>query len=205
PYSGQLFAATPQGVYAQVNGKLELFGQGSQYYDIRTIAFMGETIFAGTWGRGVLAYNAATGVWQDAGFGDLPVLAFAVVEDSQTLVIGTSGSGIYLGHGLALSAGTSTSTEEASTDVPDGFNLKAAYPNPFNPQTTIPFELSESVNVHLAVYDLLGREISVLVDGLLPAGQHRVTFEAGQVPSGTYLIRMSAGGQHNTMPVTLIK
>lgn len=205
PYDGQLFAATPQGVYAQVNGALELFGQGSEDYDIRTIAFMGSTIFAGTWGRGVLAYNASTGIWEDAGFGDLPVLAFAVVEDSQTLVIGTSGSGIYLGHGLALSAGSSTSAEDEATDVPVGFDLKSAYPNPFNPRTTIPFELSESVNVRLAVYDLLGREVSVLVDGLLPAGQHQVAFEAGQVPSGTYLVRMAAGGEQHSMTVTLIK
>jgi uncharacterized repeat protein (TIGR01451 family) len=205
PYDGQLFAATPQGVYAQVNGKLELFGEGSEAYDVRTIAFMGDMIFAGTWGRGVLAYNASTGKWQDAGFGDLPVLAFSVHEPSQTLIIGTSGSGIFLGHGLAASSGTSTSTEDEVKDLPVGFNLKAAYPNPFNPQTTIPFELSESTDVRLAVYDLLGREVSVLADGMMTAGHHQVTFNAGQVPSGTYLVRMSAGGEHRTMTVTLLK
>ncbi|MFT4603662.1 MAG: putative repeat protein (TIGR01451 family) [Rhodothermales bacterium] len=205
PYDGQMFAATPQGVYARINGKLELFGEGSEDYDVRTIAFMGDTIFAGTWGRGVLAYNATTGKWVDAGFGDLPVLAFAVHEESQSLIIGTSGSGIFVGHGLAASSGTATATEDEVKDLPVGFSLNAAYPNPFNPRTSIPFELAESAEVRLAIYDLLGREVSVLVDGLVTAGHHQVAFDAGQVPSGTYLVRMSAGSEQRTMTVTLIK
>lgn len=205
PYDGQLFAATPQGVYAQVNGRLELFGEGSEDFDVRTIAFMGDTIFAGTWGRGVLAYNAVTGEWSDAGFGALPVLAFAVMEHNQTLIIGTSGSGLYIGHGLANSSSTSTSSEFETEELPTGFDLESAYPNPFNPQTTIPFALPESADVHLAVYDLLGRQVSVLVDGMMTAGRHEVAFEAGNVPSGTYLVRMRAGNQVQSMTVTLLK
>jgi uncharacterized repeat protein (TIGR01451 family) len=205
PYAGMLFAATPQGVYVKRNGSFELFGEGSEDYDVRTLAFMGDTIFAGTWGHGVLAYNAATGKWQDAGFGALPVLAFSVMEQNQTLIIGTSGSGLFVGRGLVTSSSTSTDVEETTLDLPVGFGLESAYPNPFNPRTTIPFALSESSPVHLAVYDLLGRQVSVLVDGMMTAGNHEVAFEAGQVPSGTYLVRMRAGGQVRSMTVTLLK
>lgn len=206
PYAGTLFAATPEGVYARVNGKLELFGQGSEKYDVRTLAFMGDTIFGGTWGQGVIAYNAVTGKWEDAGFGALPVLAFAVLEHNQTLIVGTSGAGLFVGHNVASSASTSTASEpEAQNSVPSEFRLDAAYPNPFNPQTTIPFALETSSDVRLAVYDLLGRRVALLVDGLMPAGSHSVTFDAGNVPSGTYLVRFEAGPLNATRTVTLIK
>ncbi|MBO6574165.1 MAG: DUF11 domain-containing protein [Rhodothermales bacterium] len=205
PYDGQLFAATPEGVFVKQGNKFELFGDGSEDFDVRTLAFMGEIIFAGTWGQGVLAYNPGTGTWEDAGFGALPVLAFAVMEQNQTLIIGTSGQGLFVGHGLAASSGTTTNTETGDVDVPTGFDLDAAYPNPFNPQTTVPFSLSEAAQVHLAVYDLLGREVAVLADGMMTAGRHAVTFHAHGIPSGTYLVRMRAGSQVETNTVTLVK
>jgi uncharacterized repeat protein (TIGR01451 family) len=205
PYDGWLFAATPEGVYVNRTGALELFGQGSDQYDVRTLAFMGDTIFGGTWGDGVIAYNAQTDQWEDAGFGALPVLAFAVMDNNNTLIVGTSGSGLYIGRGLAFSTSTDVEDLNPSTDIPTSFSLDSAYPNPFNPRTTIPFSMPEAGDVRLAVYDLLGREVAVLVDATLSAGSHQVSFDAGQVPSGTYLVRLSAGGTVESMTVTLVK
>ena len=75
-------------------------------------------------------------------------------------------------------------------EVPTEFALESNYPNPFNPQTTIRFSVPESAQVRLIVYDVLGRQVRVLVDGTREAGTHEVVFEAGNLPSGTYLYRL---------------
>ena len=71
--------------------------------------------------------------------------------------------------------------------------LSSNYPNTFNPETTIPFALPEASEVTIAVYDLLGREVAVLVEGEMAAGRHEVQFRADSLPSGLYLVRMQAG------------
>ncbi len=83
---------------------------------------------------------------------------------------------------------------------PSAFRLGAAYPNPFNPRTMIPFELPVSGDVDLAVYDLLGRRVRTLVKGTWSAGRHQVAWdgrtETGRsVSSGVYLYRLETGGQ----------
>ncbi len=79
---------------------------------------------------------------------------------------------------------------EGVGDLPGGYLLSAPYPNPFNPSTTIRFGLPESALVRLVVYDVLGRQVLVLVDGTRAAGTHEVVFEAGNLPSGTYLVQL---------------
>ena len=96
---------------------------------------------------------------------------------------------------------------EASGRVLDGtrFELGRNYPNPFNPTTLVPFSLAEAAQVSLRVYDLLGREVSVLVEGPLSAGVHEVVFEASHLPTGVYLIRLEAAGTVQIQRVTLMK
>lgn len=83
--------------------------------------------------------------------------------------------------------------------------LDGAYPNPFNPQTTIRYALSEAAPVRLAIYDLLGREVALLVDGTQAAGTHEAVFEATGLPSGVYLYRIAAGTFAQTGRMTLMK
>ena len=68
------------------------------------------------------------------------------------------------------------------------------FPNPFNPATTISFELPEASQIALVIYDVLGREVTRLVEGPLEAGRHSVTWEAGHLPSGTYFYELTSGG-----------
>ena len=86
-------------------------------------------------------------------------------------------------------------------EAPNEFVLDAAYPNPFNPSTTIRFSLPESAQVRLVVFDVLGREVRVLVDGTREAGTHEVVFDASDLPGGTYLYRLETpqGGFVRTM------
>ena len=81
---------------------------------------------------------------------------------------------------------------------PDGFKLYQNYPNPFNPQTTIVFKLPDEENVYLAVYDLNGRLVKVLVDDVLSAGVHSVVWDGkdmygNEVTSGVYIYKIVAG------------
>ncbi|MCH7976787.1 MAG: T9SS type A sorting domain-containing protein, partial [Bacteroidetes bacterium] len=88
---------------------------------------------------------------------------------------------------------------------PTSFSLQPAYPNPFNPSTTIRFSLPERAYVELKVFDRLGREVARLVDGTIEAGRHEVLFNAPALPSGVYFARFSAGGFAQTQRLTLLK
>ncbi len=103
---------------------------------------------------------------------------------------------------------TDPSKRSVATDAPDvpaTFALHAAYPNPFNPATEIRFDLPEAVPVTLVVYDATGREVARLVDGPLAAATHAVTFDATDLPSGVYLVRLAAGPFAQTRRVVLLK
>jgi hypothetical protein len=89
--------------------------------------------------------------------------------------------------------------------LPRTYRLEQSYPNPFNPSTEIVFSLPESGPVRLAVYDLLGRRVALLIDGPTPAGTHRVSFRADDLPSGVYLYRLEAGGFTGTRRMSLIR
>ena len=84
-------------------------------------------------------------------------------------------------------------------------SLAGAYPNPFNPVTTIEFALEKGGPVNLSVYDMLGRSVALLVDSEMNAGTHSVAFDASHLPSGLYMIRMEASRQHWTQWVSLVK
>ncbi len=77
--------------------------------------------------------------------------------------------------------------------LPQQFALQGNAPNPFSGRTTIRFALPEDAHVELVVYDVMGREVVRLVDRELPAGYHHATLEAGDLSSGVYIYRMTAG------------
>ena len=89
--------------------------------------------------------------------------------------------------------------------LPSRFSLEQNYPNPFNPGTTIRFTIPTSGRVSLKVYDLLGREVSTLVDGLLAAGDHEVRLNAGGLSSGMYFYTLRSEGLMSTRKLVLVK
>lgn len=90
-------------------------------------------------------------------------------------------------------------------ETPNKISLDQNYPNPFNASTTISFTLSEEQDINLAVYDLLGRRIEVLLDGTADAGTHSVIFDAGKYPSGIYFYRLKTGTNSETRSMVLLK
>ncbi|MEM1041769.1 MAG: T9SS type A sorting domain-containing protein [Bacteroidota bacterium] len=83
--------------------------------------------------------------------------------------------------------------------------LEAVYPNPVGGQGSLRFSLLEAGPVRLAVYDVLGREVAWLAEGWREAGTHTASFDAGTLPSGTYVVRLSAAGQVHTQRVTVAR
>ena len=88
---------------------------------------------------------------------------------------------------------TSTAAE-APAEIPTDYALAQNYPNPFHPTTTIAFDLPRAGPVTLTIYTVQGREVTRLRDGVLPAGHHRATWDAAEVPNGVYLYRLRVPG-----------
>jgi hypothetical protein len=99
-----------------------------------------------------------------------------------------------------------TSIEQIPSEtIPEEFRLEQNYPNPFNPTTTIEFALPKQSVVSLTLYDILGREIEVLIDDELKSGVYKVTFQADALPSGIYFYRIQADGFIKAKILTLLK
>jgi hypothetical protein len=94
---------------------------------------------------------------------------------------------------------------EGDPFIPTVFRLNQNYPNPFNAQTTISFESVKPGNLKLAVYDLLGKEITVLLDGYHEAGRYMIDFDASGLSSGVYFYRLRAGDTVETKRILLLK
>ncbi len=93
----------------------------------------------------------------------------------------------------------------AGVNTPEGFVLEQNYPNPFNPETSIRFSLPENSVVSLKVYDVNGKLVKTLVNGLTAAGSHEVSFNASELASGVYFCTLKAGVFTETKKLMLTK
>lgn len=114
-------------------------------------------------------------------------------------------SDILLKEFTTLPVFKSTTDISDNSSVPVKCELKQNYPNPFNPYTEIEFNINKSGNVRLTVYDILGKEIAVLVNEYKNSGTHRTRFNAANLPSGTYFYKMTTGGFTETKKMLLVK
>ena len=94
--------------------------------------------------------------------------------------------------------------------MPEQFALHQNYPNPFNPTTTIRFDLPEASQVYLIVYDMMGREVMRLAEGVKPAGYHELRWDGKdasgrQVASGIYFARLVTPEHTRAMKMLLLK
>ena len=99
--------------------------------------------------------------------------------------------------------GSSVST--SSLVLPKEFDLSPAYPNPFNPVTTLEFSLPVEADVSIMVYNLQGREVISLVSGHMDFGYHSIIWNASNEASGVYFVRMIAGEYIHTQKLMLLK
>ncbi|MEM1041321.1 MAG: T9SS type A sorting domain-containing protein [Bacteroidota bacterium] len=83
--------------------------------------------------------------------------------------------------------------------------LAAPYPNPTAGAATVAFGLAERAAVRLVVFDVLGRAVAVLAEGVCEAGPHAAAFDGSGLAAGTYLVRLEAGGVVETQALTLTR
>ncbi len=119
--------------------------------------------------------------------------------DGKTLYI-TAGKSLY-----RIRMATATAVKEHGSLKIKNFKLYANYPNPFNPSTTITFDLSKAQNVKLKIFDILGNEQEILLNSYLSAGTHSVTFEAESFPSGVYMYQLEAGNFVQSKKMVLLR
>jgi len=101
--------------------------------------------------------------------------------------------------------GVPLSADEVGGSLPTEFALEQNYPNPFNPATTIKFSIPEQSIVTLKIYDVLGREVSTLVNNVKNAGSHEVNFNASNLASGMYIYKITAGNYTASKKMMLLK
>ena len=133
-----------------------------------------------------------------------------VAEETQTLLTATvraeepdwnaSNDDAELSTTITLST---VSTEDA--EAPDAYKLHNNYPNPFNPSTAIRYDVQSTTMVRLNIYNTLGQEVASLVNEIQPAGRYEVIYDAQDLASGTYLMRIEMGGYVDTKPIILLK
>ena len=161
----------------------------------------GRYVFAdyGTGRIWALAWDGATAQVEEIMDTNLAISSFGVDGQQELYALAFNGR-IYRFVETPL-PGTSAESEELPAEVA----LWGNYPNPFNPETTIRYVLPRSGKVRLAVYDMLGHEVAVLVDTVEPAGNHAVRFGAGNLPSGAYAYRLHTANEVVVRTMTLVK
>ena len=120
--------------------------------------------------------------------------------ESGTLVVSSIGEGLFV-----LRMPDTVTDVEGGADVPEAFHLLPAHPNPFNPRTVLTLTVGTPQRATVGVYDVLGREVKRLHEGPISAGEHRFTFDAAGLPSGTYLVRAQGETRLDVQTVTLVK
>jgi len=109
-------------------------------------------------------------------------------------------------NGLVLSTGLlNIGINHIGNSVPKQYLLHQNYPNPFNPVTNIKFDIPQRSNVKISVYDILGKEISVLVNEELNTGTFEVNWDASNFPSGVYFYKIETEDYSESKKMVLVK
>jgi hypothetical protein len=130
--------------------------------------------------------------------------------DGKYTVVVTDSAGDETGEYFLILSRSPTDADDLTPGLPGEFALFPNYPNPFNPQTTIEFNLPRYSVVSLAVFNILGERVRTLVSDLLPPGRHTVTWDGtganGEgASSGIYFYRLTAGDFIQTRKMLLVK
>jgi hypothetical protein len=156
------------------------------------------------WQVGTGATIAATAVLQGTFMAGTQItMAEGATLNGRALAVSTN---VTLDQNVITNPGPVIATSiERNEEAANRVSLMQNHPNPFNPSTQISFSLPASSFTRLSVYDLLGREVAVLVDGPMSAGSHSVTFDASALTSGVYMYRIVSEGASASRQMLLIK
>ena len=106
---------------------------------------------------------------------------------------------------LILRYDVPTEIESATGKLPGRFAVSENYPNPFNANTTLRYSMPETNQITLSIYNLLGQRVATVFEAVQEAGEHSVTWDASDFPSGVYFARLEAGGKSENVKMVLVK
>ena len=166
--------------YANAGDDSNSLVAGVSPYDVENVSFIVRDVSTGNW----------SALWDVQFVGgdpnDFPVRGTVIPIRAQFAVF------------------TATSTDDEA-EIPEDIALYPNFPNPFNPTTSIRYALPQAAEVRLTVYDVLGRQVAVLAEGMKPPGEHQVAVDASAWASGLYFYTIEAAGQKRTQHMMLIK
>ncbi len=133
--------------------------------------------------------HGETWAYADNGLPAVSIWRLRIIDDE--IILATHGRGVWT---LNI-AEVQTASEEEASELPNSFELRKNYPNPFNPTTNISFRVAENSHVRVTVFDVLGRKVATLADQQYTRGTHQVQWNASSASSGQYIYRMEANGK----------
>ena len=128
-----------------------------------------------------------------------------VTDGASNLSRIASTSGDYAIESVVVVDGNGSTVSSTQTTEIVSFELSEAYPNPFNPTTSVVLSIPEASYVSVKVYNLVGQEVATLANGMMEANTYTLTWDASSMSSGVYLVRAEGAGQIATQKVMLIK
>jgi hypothetical protein len=167
---------------------------------IEAFALNGTNLFAATWNGGVeLSIDNGT-TWDSVNTGLTDFTVATLALNSTYIFTGAWNTGVWR---RQLSEITSVNL---SSDRPAReYYLGQNYPNPFNPTTSIKFVIPKNENVSITIFDILGKQVSTLIDGQYPAGEHTIQWNAEGLSSGVYFYRLMSTSYIGTRKLLLLK
>ncbi len=168
---------------------------------IYALVASGSNLFAGTFGSGVYLSTNNGDSWSEVNNGLTALSVNALAICGSYLYAGGDASGVW----RRPLAEMITDVDDNQNDLATDFNLEQNFPNPFNPTTTISYELPFASNVKLNVYDELGKVVASLVDEQQNAGAYSVVFDGSKLSSGIYFYRFHTDNFTQTRKLVLLK
>jgi photosystem II stability/assembly factor-like uncharacterized protein len=200
-----IFAASSEingGLYKSLNNGLNWIRTSFNNTEpINSVACYGNNIFLGVFLQGIYVSNDNGITWTQKNEG-YPTgrIATSFCFLNNFIFVGTDGSGVYK-RPLSELVGLQTLINE----IPNIYTLYQNYPNPFNPSTNIKFKIPNTSHVILIVYDILGKDISILVNEELKPGIYQVEWDAKNFNSGVYYYTLTANEYKETKKLVLLK
>jgi hypothetical protein len=198
-----IFAGTGNGVYLSTNNGGNWISKGLTNIVVRDLTVNGIYIFAATEGGGAVyisTNNGANWIIKNQGMENLIHFAFSLFVADNFIFAGMYNASVWrrpLSDILGI--------KQISELVPAAYSLGQNYPNPFNPVTRIRYALPRAGVVKLVVYDIMGREVEMLVNERQAAGSYEAVWDGTRFASGVYFYRLTAEGYGETKRMTLIK
>ncbi len=193
-----LYAGTGDGVF-----RLNVDGESWTRmwdYGVTALTVISQSIFAGTY-AGIFRSSDDGITWTrvDTGLTSQWILSLTMTEHD--LFAGTYSGSVW----RRPIAEMISAVPSSSTELPRQFMLSQNYPNPFNPTTTMSYQLPTQSQVTLKIFDVLGREVATLVNGVEEPGYKSVTWDASKLSSSVYFYKLTAGSYIETKKLLLIR